>query len=119
MSIFISGDNLSTIQITSFYDLGTAFSGSSFSRQLSACCVPSYAWFLVSGVLPPRLSLSSAGVLGGIPTATGTYQFLVEVSDATFPANYARRQFTLVVTNPAVFFVATTFRCRTATWARR
>jgi hypothetical protein len=34
--LFIAGTGSSTIQINSFYDLGTASVGSSFSRQLSA-----------------------------------------------------------------------------------
>lgn len=96
-SPFIQGPNGSTIQINTFYDLGTSFVGGSFSRTLTTCCVPSYAWALVGGALPPGLALSGDGVLSGVTTTAGTSDFLVRVSDATFSANQALRRFRLVV----------------------
>jgi hypothetical protein len=41
-----------------------------------------YTWAVSSGTLPAGLTLSSAGVLSGTPTATGTASFTVEVTDA-------------------------------------
>jgi parallel beta-helix repeat protein len=43
----------------------------------------SYAWNLLPGLgtLPDGLSLSAAGVITGTPTATGTFDFTVQVSD--------------------------------------
>jgi Putative Ig domain/Spy0128-like isopeptide containing domain len=40
-----------------------------------------YTWSVNSGTLPPGITLSSAGVLSGTPTATGTYSFSVNVID--------------------------------------
>lgn len=42
-----------------------------------------YYWEVVSGSLPPGISMDEygAGFLAGIPTATGTYHFTVEVYD--------------------------------------
>ena len=49
------------------------------------------------GAPPPGLTLSSAGVLAGTPTQTGTYQFKVIVYDAaTNPIGIAR-DFAIVV----------------------
>ena len=40
-----------------------------------------YTWSVASGALPDGLSLSSAGVISGTPTAAGTFAFTVKVSD--------------------------------------
>jgi hypothetical protein len=43
---------------------------------------PNYSWSVLSGSLPAGLSLSSsAGVISGTPTTTGTSTFTVQVSD--------------------------------------
>jgi hypothetical protein len=41
-----------------------------------------YSFAVTSGVLPPGLSLSSAGLLSGILTSTGNYTFTVTATDA-------------------------------------
>ncbi|MFZ9630077.1 MAG: putative Ig domain-containing protein, partial [Ilumatobacteraceae bacterium] len=41
-----------------------------------------YAWALTAGSLPPGVTLSTAGVISGTPTATGLYTFTVQVTDA-------------------------------------
>jgi photosystem II stability/assembly factor-like uncharacterized protein/uncharacterized protein YjbI with pentapeptide repeats len=38
-----------------------------------------YIWTFESGVLPPGLSFSSGGLIGGTPTTPGTYNFIVRV----------------------------------------
>ena len=40
-----------------------------------------YTWSVNAGSLPPGLALSSAGVLSGTPTASGSYPFTVNVID--------------------------------------
>src|ERR1700730_15714318 len=40
-----------------------------------------YSWIVLSGTLPPGISLSSGGMVSGAPTAAGTYTFTVQVSD--------------------------------------
>ncbi len=57
--------------------------------------VPQYGWSLVSGELPAGLALSSAGVLSGTPTATGTFTFTARVTDQLNQT--ATQAFTLTV----------------------
>jgi LmbE family N-acetylglucosaminyl deacetylase len=47
-----------------------------------------YGWSLVSGNLPNGLSLSSNGIIDGIPTAAGTFNFTLQATDSgTVPQN--------------------------------
>ncbi|MHC4714273.1 MAG: putative Ig domain-containing protein, partial [Planctomycetota bacterium] len=47
-----------------------------------------YTWSIISGSLPPGLSLnSSSGVIDGTPTDFGTYNFTVQVVDSQDPAD--------------------------------
>ena len=57
--------------------------GQVFSQVFSSSAgtVP-YAFSISSGSLPPGLTLTTAGTLSGTPTTTGTYSFLVRVTDA-------------------------------------
>ena len=74
---------LTTLTITTGSPLASGTVGSTYSQTLSAICgAAPYTWTIFSGGLPPGLSLSSAGVLSGIPTATGTYNFTIQVSDS-------------------------------------
>lgn len=43
--------------------------------------VPPYTWSLVSGTLPPGLSLYASGAILGVPTTAGSYTFTVRVTD--------------------------------------
>jgi len=47
--------------------------------------VPPYTWAMASGTLPPGLSISTAGVISGTPTALGTTSFKVQVTDSQTP----------------------------------
>jgi hypothetical protein len=52
------------------------------------CGSPSYTpWLVSSGSLPPGRVLSSAGVLSGIGTLAGTYNFQVTATDCSAPAH--------------------------------
>jgi hypothetical protein len=54
-----------------------------FSLQLQGSGGASpYSFTLVSGTLPPGITLGSAGLLAGTPTTTGNYVFVVSVTDA-------------------------------------
>ena len=57
--------------------------GTSYSQTLAAVGgTGAYTWSLTSGdSLPPGLHLSSAGVISGMPTASGTSTFTVQVAD--------------------------------------
>ncbi len=41
-----------------------------------------YTWSIRSGGLPPGLALTGKGVIGGVPTSTGTFNFVAEVVDS-------------------------------------
>lgn len=63
-----------------------------------------FTWKLESGKLPPGLSLGgSSGLLQGVPTAAGTYNFAVRLTDSSLathtgkPRTYATRSLKLVV----------------------
>lgn len=58
---------------------GTAYASAQFSATGG---VAPYTWDIAAGALPPGLSLSIDGVLGGTPTAAGTYEFSVRATDA-------------------------------------
>lgn len=61
---------------------GTA--GAAYSQSLSqtgALGAPTYS--VIAGALPPGLTLSASGIISGTPTATGTFNFTVTVSDAS------------------------------------
>jgi hypothetical protein len=83
--------------------------GSSYSAQLKGAggCGPAlpYQYRVLSGNLPPGISLSSSGSFGGTPTTAGTYEFWVELSDQDPPSASwcvpakSQRQFRITV-NP-------------------
>ena len=57
--------------------------GVNYSTTLAAAGgVTPYTWTLASGNLPPGLSLNSAGVISGKPTASGASIFTVQVADS-------------------------------------
>jgi hypothetical protein len=57
--------------------------------------------------MPPGLSISSAGVISGTPTAAGNYSFGVQVSDSSSPALTASRTFSIVVNSASVLTITT------------
>lgn len=64
---------------------------------------PPYSWGLVSGTLPPGLSLdATSGVISGKPSAVGAYPFTVQVTngDATIPT----KQLSIKVVAPSYVF---------------
>gem|GEM_PF-987463 len=65
--------------------------GTAYSQALQATGgVTPYTWTVASGSsLPSGLSLSSAGVLSGTPTTSGTFSFTVEDSDTSTPTAQA------------------------------
>ncbi len=72
--------------------------GSAFSATFSADGGTSpYVWTVAAGALPPGLSLDATGTLSGIATTTGTYSFVIQVTDSSIPADTYQRVFTLDV----------------------
>jgi hypothetical protein len=54
-------------------------------------------WRLVSGVLPPGLTLEPDGVIAGMPAATGDYAFTLEATDSSTPLKTIREDFFIKV----------------------
>src|SRR5262249_37206370 len=68
--------------------------GTFFSQQLQANFgKPPYIWSIVSGSLPSGVSLSTAGILSGVPSNAGDFDFTIGVMDSV---NFqATKEFTL------------------------
>ncbi len=58
---------------------------------------PTYTWSIISGALPPGLTLTANGSLIGTPTTTGQATDTVEVVDSGSPAQSATASLTLAV----------------------
>jgi large repetitive protein len=81
--------------------------GKSYSFQLDGAggCGPGlpYQFSILSGSLPPGLSLAKSGLISGTPTQGGAYSFWVELSDQNPPSaswcvpSDAQRQLTITV----------------------
>ena len=75
--------------------------GSRYSATLQAVAGKApVAWSVSSGPLPAGLSLSSTGVISGIPTAAGTVTFRVQVVDASPTPQLVQRSLAIII-NPA------------------
>ncbi len=88
------------LTIVSTSPLGTATVGSAFTRQLIASggTLP-YSWSLFSGSLPDGLTMASNGLIGGTPTAAGTSNFTVKVTDAQGAS--VQKDLQIIVITPA------------------
>jgi len=75
--------------------------GTAYSQALSGGGgTAPYTFSLVSGALPSGLSMSSAGVLSGTPTAAGTFNFTARATDANgFTGD---RAYSLVIAAPTI-----------------
>lgn len=77
----LPGSNTGPV-ITTTSPLPYGATNSEYSLQLEASGSTPLSWSLFSGSLPPGLRLTSSGLLTGIPTATGTFTFVVLVQNA-------------------------------------
>ncbi|MBZ5554703.1 MAG: putative Ig domain-containing protein [Acidobacteriia bacterium] len=44
-----------------------------------------YTFAITSGALPPEISLSADGIISGIPTSSGSFNFTITATDSTLP----------------------------------
>jgi hypothetical protein len=85
-SIYISGTQLSNGTVSFAYSETLTANGG----------FPPYTWTLLSGSLPPGLSLGpSTGIITGTPTTAGTYTFTVEATDSL--SNIATNTFSITI----------------------
>jgi hypothetical protein len=92
-----------------FMPTGTV--GQPYSKTFGGAggCGPAlpYQYTVISGALPPGLSLSFGGTISGTPTAAGSYSFYVNLSDQNPPSadwcrpSAAQREFTITVVGGA------------------
>jgi hypothetical protein len=75
--------------------------GTPYTTSVSAAGgTPPYSFSLAAGALPAGLSLQTGGAIQGTPTASGTANFTVQVSDAA--SGVATRSFSIQITAPAI-----------------
>ncbi len=86
LSITIDGASGGALSITTT-SLSSGVEGADYSGTVGVSGgVPPYTWSITVGSLPPGLSLNtSTGVISGTPSATGTSNFTVTVTDSTTP----------------------------------
>jgi len=81
--------------------LTNATPNASYSFTLHATGgIGTHTWTLVSGALPTGLSLSSSGVISGIPTVSGASMFTLKTSDSSVGPVSTYKQLSLTVVTP-------------------
>ena len=94
----------SALQITTT-SLPPGAVNSPYSATLAAAGgLPPYSWSLIQGSLPNGLTLNgSSGLISGRPTAAGTFNFTVQVSDSASPLATASAPLGIMVNALSVF----------------
>jgi Putative Ig domain len=108
-SIFISA--APTLLITAVSPLQSGFVNYGYSTFISTTGgVTPFTWTLLSGSLPPGLSLNtSTGQINGVPTAAGNtpYSFDVQVTDSTLPTSQVvQKQLAIPIQQPQPLSIA-------------
>ena len=97
--------NIAKLAITTSTPLPSGKVNANYSQTIAATGgMPPYTWG--SNNNTPGLTLSSAGVLSGTPTTTGTYSFTIQVSDSA--AAVASVLFQLTVDSPSLTVTTST-----------
>src|SRR6185295_14043992 len=65
-----------------------------------------YIWSLPSGTLPPGLTLSPDGIISGTPTALGTFNIVIKVTDNNGAGQSASKSFAIVIATPLLLTTA-------------
>ena len=94
--------------------------GSAYSATIAAQGgIPPLTWTLLSGTLPPGLSLTTntqtggtmpptTGEVAGNPTTSGTYTFTVQVHDSSIPEQAATQTFSITIITAGPLVITTT-----------
>ncbi|MDR3744583.1 MAG: putative Ig domain-containing protein [Acidobacteriaceae bacterium] len=95
--------------------LTSGTSGVAYAQTLAATGgTPAYAWSVTSGAFPAGLSLSTAGVLSGTPTASGTFTLGVTVTDQGSPKQTATSTLSLSIAAPPLTIATSALPSATA-----
>ncbi|WNH47040.1 putative Ig domain-containing protein [Xanthomonas hawaiiensis] len=95
--------------------LPAATAGTSYSQTLTASGgTAPYGFAITTGTLPVGMLLSSAGVLSGTPSGSGSFNFTVSATDSGSSPISGSRAYTLTVASPTVTLPATTLPNGTA-----
>ncbi|MCA1666054.1 MAG: putative Ig domain-containing protein [Thermomicrobia bacterium] len=87
--------------------LPAASGGVAYSQTLTATGgTAPYTFAVTTGTLPTGLTLTTAGMLSGTPTAGGTFAFTIQAQDAN--GFTGAQQYTIIVTAPAIILSPTT-----------
>jgi hypothetical protein len=87
---------------------GATFGAAYTTTLAGAGGLAPYTWSITQGALPSGLTLSSAGVISGTPTSTGTASFTVMLTDSGTPALTATAAYTLTTLYPPLSVTTTT-----------
>ena len=88
------------LQVTTT-ELDDGMVGVAYDQQISAFYGQTpYSWSLVSGPLPPGLTLGTVGMISGTPTKNGTFNFTVQVTDAF--SETATQALSMTIQNPVI-----------------
>jgi hypothetical protein len=103
---FTITSNPSPVSISTRSPLLSTAVGARYSETFAASGgTPPYRWSLASAVntLPPGMNLSANGVLSGSPSASGSFTFVVQVTDsASQTANATSQSFSISVLSQPV-----------------
>jgi len=84
--------------------LASGFLQQPYAQKVIACGGQKpYIWKVVTGNLPSGLVLTtvnSEGILSGVPQATGSYSFQLQVTDSSVPVKTDTRDFSIVISQP-------------------
>jgi putative Ig domain-containing protein len=79
-----------TLQVDPGLTLPNAIVSTNYSGSLIAINgTPPYTWSQVSGTLPPGMALLPSGVVTGVDTVVGGFEFAVEVTDTAGHSAFA------------------------------
>ncbi len=99
-TIYIDGA-VGALSIDGGGSLGEATKGVAVNWQPTATGgTGTLTWSVVQGSLPPGLSLDPSGLLTGVPTTTGDFDFTLQVKDSGNPPQTASRSFSIKITDP-------------------
>ena len=70
--------------------------GAFFLLQVQASKGTALNWSVISGILPPGITLNTSGTISGVPTLQGSFDFTVQASGG-IPVETASRAFRLVI----------------------